>query len=134
MVTITNNVVSPNYLLAILNSKLIKFVWLNKFADKRKTFPKIKGTYLKEIPIKLKTKLQFIFIEKSNEIINNLKQEVNIDNLENQIDLMVYKLYELTYQESKIVDPELDIVLKQFGLSKEDYERMSVEELGNLIK
>ena len=42
---------------------------------------------------------------------------------------MVNKLYELTYEEIKIVDPEVDKVLTSFGLSKADYELMSVEEL-----
>jgi len=42
---------------------------------------------------------------------------------------MVYKLYELTYEEVKIVDPEFDNVFVDFGLSTEDYERLSVEEL-----
>ena len=40
---------------------------------------------------------------------------------------MVYKLYELTYEEVKIVDSEFDKVLAEFGLSRADYERMSVE-------
>ena len=42
---------------------------------------------------------------------------------------MVYKLYELTYGEVKIVDPEFDRVLASFGLSKADYERMSVSDI-----
>ena len=42
---------------------------------------------------------------------------------------MVYKLYESTYEEVKIVDAEFDKVLSEFGLSKADYERMSVDEL-----
>ena len=45
---------------------------------------------------------------------------------------MVYKLYELTYEEIIIVDAEFDKILAEFGLSKEDYEKMSVEELGKL--
>ena len=32
--------------------------------------------------------------------------EQDTTDLENQIDVMVYKLYELTYEEVKIVDPE----------------------------
>ena len=40
---------------------------------------------------------------------------------------MVYKLYELTYEEVKIVDPEADKVLASFGLCKADYEMMSFE-------
>jgi len=42
---------------------------------------------------------------------------------------MVYKLYELTYEEVKIVDPEMDKVLESFGIGKEEYERMNVEEI-----
>ena len=45
---------------------------------------------------------------------------------------MVYKLYELTYEEIKIVDPEIDNVLASFSLSKADYERMIVENLASL--
>ena len=52
--------------------------------------------------------------------------------LEYQIDLMVYKLYDLTYEEVKIVDADFDKVLAEFSLSKEDYERMSVEELSKI--
>ena len=39
---------------------------------------------------------------------------------EHQIDLMVYKLFELTYDEVKIVDPN-------FAMSQAEYERFEVE-------
>lgn len=45
---------------------------------------------------------------------------------------MVYILYDLTYSEAKIVDPDLEKVLEQFGLSKEDIERKTVKELAEL--
>ena len=45
---------------------------------------------------------------------------------------MIYKLYELTYEEIKIVDPEVDKVLASFVLSKVDYERMSVSKFARL--
>lgn len=38
-------------LLAIINSPCVRFFWTNRFRDDRKTFPKIKGEYLKLIPI-----------------------------------------------------------------------------------
>ncbi|WP_083800355.1 N-6 DNA methylase [Erythrobacter sp. SD-21] len=41
----------PYYLLAVLNSSAIRFYWNKKFSDGRDTFPKIKGTYLKELPV-----------------------------------------------------------------------------------
>lgn len=36
---------------AVINSSITRYYWLKKFYDQRQTFPKIKGTYLKEIPI-----------------------------------------------------------------------------------
>jgi hypothetical protein len=41
----------PLYLLGILNSVVIRAYWLDRYWDRRRTFPKIKGTYLKELPI-----------------------------------------------------------------------------------
>lgn len=53
-------------------------------------------------------------------IAKNLDPKADTSALENQIDQMVYKLYELTYDEVKVVDPE-------FSLSPEEYEAVSVE-------
>lgn len=39
------------YVLGILNSSLLKYIWLKQFYDQRTTFPKIKGGYLKQLPI-----------------------------------------------------------------------------------
>jgi very-short-patch-repair endonuclease len=54
--------------------------------------------------------------------------------IENILDLMVYKLYELSYAEVLVIDPAFDAVLEQFGLAQADYERMSVEELAGLYE
>jgi len=40
--------------------------------------------------------------------------------LGDQIDIMVYKLYDLTYEEVKVIDPG-------FALSKEEYENYKIE-------
>lgn len=40
----------------------------------------------------------------------------NLNYLEDQIDIMVYKLYELTYEEVKVIDPEIEKII-----SKEEY-------------
>ena len=47
---------SLNYLLCILNSKLLKSYWISKYSDGKKLFPKIKGFQLKELPIKIADK------------------------------------------------------------------------------
>ena len=43
--------IDSRFLLALINSSVIRFYWLNRFGDGRKTFPKIKGEYLKLIPV-----------------------------------------------------------------------------------
>lgn len=43
--------ISPWYLLGVLNSSLIHHLWLDRYYDQRETFPKIKGSYLTELPI-----------------------------------------------------------------------------------
>jgi hypothetical protein len=40
-----------DFVLGVLNSRLTKAFWLDKFFDQRRTFPKIKGGYLEQLPI-----------------------------------------------------------------------------------
>ena len=54
---------------------------------------------------------------------------VYFDIFTNGISQMVYKLYELTYEEVKIVDTQIDEVLSSLGLTKNDYENKTIEEL-----
>ena len=42
---------APVVLLGILNSSPVRAFWLDHFYDQRGTFPKIKGTYLKKLPL-----------------------------------------------------------------------------------
>ena len=63
-----------------------------------------------------------------NESINNLvdniillkKQKMDSTYLEKEIDVLVYKLYELTYDEVKIID-------KEFWLSEEEYNNYKMQ-------
>jgi len=117
------------YILGILNSKLI-FKWLFYRGKRKGDMLELYQKPLSEIPIaKAKDKQQNVIVEIVDQILQKKEHKEETIHLENQIDLMVYKLYELTYEEVKIVDPQFDNVLVEFGLSKEDYERLSVEEL-----
>jgi len=44
--------------------------------------------------------------------------QVNTKHLEDKIDIMVYKLYNLTYEEVKIIDPNIEQII-----SEEEYEK-----------
>ena len=87
--------------------------------------------YIGKLPIILYDK-QTVFEDIVDLILQKKTEVKDTQTEENLIDLMVYKLYALTYAEVKIVDPEIDSVLAEFGLSAEQYESMSVEDLGNL--
>jgi hypothetical protein len=51
MVNIRSSALDPYLLLAQLNSRISRAVWLDRYYDRRRTFPKIKGTYLKRLPV-----------------------------------------------------------------------------------
>ena len=66
---------SLKYILAILNSQLIKSYWLSKYNDNKDLFPKIKGYQLKQLPIKeISLENQQPFIEKANLMLSLNKE------------------------------------------------------------
>jgi hypothetical protein len=46
------------------------------------------------------------------------------EQLDHLIDLMVYKLYKLSYKDCKIVDPQVEKII-----TRENYEKMTIKEL-----
>lgn len=69
---------SLKYILAILNSRVIKKYWLSNYSDSKQLFPKIKGYQLKQLPIPIATVLdQVPFIKKADLMLqlNNDIQE-----------------------------------------------------------
>lgn len=116
---------TKNYFLeCYLNSKLATFFYQLIANEKGRILAQIKPVLLGEIPFIDAGEHLTAFKLLSTEI-HKLKRHGNqTDNVETQIDLMVYKLYELTWDEALIVDPELPGII-----SREDYEKAGVEEL-----
>lgn len=107
-------------IIAILNSKMADF-YINRFFYSLKMaggYLNIGTEILSNFPIpKLQNQIMF------EELVGNCQ---NSDDFSYQLklDLMVYKLYTLTYDECKIVDSEIEKLI-----SRKDYDRMSIEEL-----
>ena len=134
------------YPLAILNSWVFEFAFKDRFPELLGGTRELSKVFFINLPIpKISSEKQKPFEILVDQILQKKEQNENTPSLratplqegntlylENQIDIMVYKLYELTYEEVKIVDSDFDKVLAEFGLSKEDFERMSLEELGEL--
>lgn len=110
------------YLLALINSKLIKYYWIKSFSDSKKTFPKIKKAPLESIPIinapeDTKNKI----VELVCKIESGVSKNEDVIIFERNIDLMIYHLYCLSYDEVLTVDPS-------FQLTRAQYENESFNE------
>lgn len=98
------------YLQAILNSKLIKFYVNELLYDGTHFYP----DHMKSLPIKfievqeqeLVTGVvdQILAITKSADYLQNPDKQTKVKEYEKQIDELVYKLYELTPEEIKIIE------------------------------
>lgn len=107
-----------NYVLAIINSNLLKFFWKSKFYDSKILFPKIKKAYLDKIPIPDlsldKQQNLIVLVNKIMELNKKLvdcktpKEEkllkIQIDNVDKQINDKVYELYGLSEEEITIIE------------------------------
>lgn len=76
------------YILACLNSEIIRSYWLAKYSDNKALFPKIKGFQLKELPIpKVSISQQREVVELVDKILERkqIDSEVDISEIENEI-------------------------------------------------
>jgi len=114
-----NNGVNINYILAILNSKMMSAYYLLITLEKNRAMAQTDIETLEKLPIKyIKKDKQNIFIEKVDQMLtlhNQLQQvSINTDNhsrlkseiekLDNEIDREVYKLYDLTTEEIRLIE------------------------------
>src|SRR6266581_404726 len=118
MIKATVEGIDERFLLGVLNSKAIGFYWQNKFSDFKETFPKIKGTYLQQLPVPTADKARH------DQMVNLVEQMLEVHQrlstartppektslgrqiaaTDAQIDRLVYDLYGLTEEEIKIVE------------------------------
>ena len=113
---------SLEVVLAILNSKLATFYHFNHSPKATKgAFPKILVQDIKDFPLPfisddikglLYEKIAYILsVKQVNPLANTMIEEQDID-------LIVYKLYSLTYDEVLIVDPETPITREEYNKFK----------------
>lgn len=102
--------ISYSYLLGLLNSKLLDFIYRDRVNEDSRIFPEVKPVQLFKLPIEVGTDLSRkeveMFVEKIiAEKTENLKADTS--SLESQIDQLVYQLYNLTEEEIKIVEGDV---------------------------
>lgn len=107
--------------LAVINSKLLNYYYNKKLITNADVFPYIKGVHLKMLPLpNLNNDGERRLAYLVDTVIQSKKEELDTLMVENKIDLMVYHLYGLTYDEVLIVDPQTPI-------TREEYERAQLE-------
>jgi hypothetical protein len=102
----TNPQYKNNLLLALLNSKLFDFIYRSVYADKQQ-FPRILIENIKMLCLPNVNQTLFANIEQIVQNILTLKQHqpsADTTALEQQIDQLVYQLYELTEEEIKLIE------------------------------
>ena len=119
---ITSNTVKELFFpLALINSKFSIFYITEKYrGSSYNQGINFNPEMINNLPIPLIEKdILYPFITLVTQILNAKEKDSNFDtiDLENQIDILVYKLYNLTYEEVKVIDPNIESII-----SKEEYE------------
>jgi len=107
----------------LLNSKLFEFAFKKFYAGGGlgNTGFRYKKVFLENIPIpNISIEEQQPFIKIADQILTHKSEGKDTTALEQEIDNLVYKLYELSYDEVKVIDPE-------FGLTEQEYEAIVLE-------
>lgn len=111
------------YILALLNSYLY-YIWLYNKGKRKGENLELYQKPLSEIPIKkadenLQNKFvsvvdKILAITQTDDYLENQEKQNAVKEYEKQIDVMVYKLYDLTYEEVLTID-------KEFSMSEQEY-------------
>lgn len=112
------------YILSLLNSKLY-YVWLYNKGKRKGESLELYQKPLSEIPIKkVDTQAQNKFISivdkilaitQTDDYLQNQGKQNAVKEYEKQIDVMVYKLYELTYDEVRFIDKDFELSEQQYN-------------------
>ncbi|MCF6168005.1 MAG: N-6 DNA methylase [Lutibacter sp.] len=123
----TNNIVLKKeyqdyyeFMTCLLNSKLINWFYANNFSNNSNLTVNISKTFLETLPTKLVEKNELsVFNELHSNLENTYGTDEFIDIYEN-LNILIYKLYELNYNEVLLIDPK-------FKLTKEQYKNYQIE-------
>ena len=104
---------------AVFNSKLWRFCFADDFPELQGGTKELRKVFFDKVPIKqLSPESQQPFIDLVDKILAGKQAGEDTQTLEAEIDLRVYKLYELTHAEVLVIDPN-------FGLSAGEYELLA---------
>lgn len=103
---ITDSKIDYEYLLGLINSKLISYYKTkNSGSAKKDDFTQITLSDIRQLPVpEIKNNITDAISEKVADVLKKKKSSMNTTELENQIDQLIYQLYGLTDEEIKIIE------------------------------
>lgn len=104
------------YIQGILNSKLIKFFFNELMYDGTHFYP----NHMKALPIHIadaKEQNKIIKIVERILELNSANPEIG-RTIEDELDILVYLLYKLTYDEVRIIDPNIETIISEAEYNK----------------
>lgn len=92
------------YLLALLNSKLMNYIYANKFKSTKKVFSEIQARSVGELPIRLSETPQLVTL--AEKALQAKKEDFNADisGILHEIDNLVYNLYGISPEEVELIE------------------------------
>ena len=106
-ILITDSDYDTKYVLACLNSSLLQFYYQVKFKAETELFPKIRIAQAKLLPIPSATRQQQEEVISLVDLILSAKKinpSADIREFEKQIDMIVYKLFDLSPEEIDLIE------------------------------
>lgn len=118
LIQIENNVINNKYTIGIINSKLTNFWFEYKYSSTKVSgnYFDLNGNQIKSIPIPVNK----MFVDKISNFVTRILEAQGDTIIEQQIDHIVYHLYNLTYDEVLVIDPETPI-------TREEYENWTLQ-------
>lgn len=101
------------YLLALMNSKVVNFYYKQITSEGGKVFAQVKIEILRQLPIKY-IKNQSSIIKLVDQINVKQKNGLDISEIIEILNHNIYKIYDLNYDEVKIIDPECELTEKEY--------------------
>lgn len=111
-----NDKIKLMYVLGLLNSKLMDFIYTYINPEKGEALAEVKKNHVESLPIIDDDIRKPILLDLVNHILTEKAKGSDTIELENCIDNIVFHIYGLTYDEVLIVDP-------QTSITREEYEK-----------
>ncbi|HYN53704.1 MAG TPA: TaqI-like C-terminal specificity domain-containing protein [Methylotenera sp.] len=106
----TSPLISTKVLYGILNSRLLNFFNHERNITNQQGFPQILMTDLESLPVCIPSKSVSTLLEDLiDKILNDSQVRQNFSSIERTIDSIIYRLYGLSFDDVKLVEPDYSI-------------------------